>query len=245
MFLARAKSSTYDVQVLRSKHKLMSESLLIQRRSKAEYEDMQFRDISQSLYELEITGLKVPNIPNIFHWFRRYAIVDLARIRDRIRRETTGAEREFFDLCFAAIIRNASNADPVPVSGLEVTSHMRRKDASGRVVDPYQLYDQVVRRSLTAVEQLQSLPAYSGDVTESARFKRLDSTRELTQLGTYDAVITSPPYHGAVDYYRRHTLEMYWLDLVQDSNERLAIRPAYYRSPWSRHKGLCGGRDSV
>jgi hypothetical protein len=45
--------------------------------------------------------------------------------------------------------------------------------------------------------------------------------------GPVDAVITSPPYHSAVDYYRRHTLETYWLGLTRTFSERLKLRPKY------------------
>jgi hypothetical protein len=46
-----------------------------------------------------------------------------------------------------------------------------------------------------------------------------------------DAVITSPPYHNAVDYYRRHQLEMYWLGLTASHEERLALLPQYIGRP--------------
>ena len=42
-----------------------------------------------------------------------------------------------------------------------------------------------------------------------------------------DGVITSPPYHNAVDYYRRHKLEMFWLGLTQTHEERLTLLPKY------------------
>ena len=42
-----------------------------------------------------------------------------------------------------------------------------------------------------------------------------------------DAIVTSPPYHQAVDYYRRHTLEMFWLGLVNSRQDRLRLRSKY------------------
>jgi hypothetical protein len=227
VFVAQIKSRPYEVDQLRAKFKVISESLDVYRRTNDEYEYLQFHDLSESLFELELKGLDTPDIPNILHWFRRYVIVDLTLIRAIIRRETDESDRGFFELCFASIVRNSSNADPVPVSGLEVTSHMLKRDAAGRIVDPYLLFSKSVARALSARELLRDLPTYDRGVAASATFVRLDSTRELDQLGVYDTVITSPPYHGAVDYYRRHTLEMYWLDLVASARDRLAIRPAY------------------
>lgn len=46
-----------------------------------------------------------------------------------------------------------------------------------------------------------------------------------------DAVITSPPYHNAVDYYRRHQLEAYWLRLVENQDERLGYLKDYIGRP--------------
>ena len=93
-------------------------------------------DIDEAAYAKAARRLTVPAIPNLFHWFRRYVMVDLARIKKEITElKATKAERDFFLLCFASIIRAASNADPVPVSGLEVTSHMKEREKEGRVVN--------------------------------------------------------------------------------------------------------------
>jgi hypothetical protein len=45
------------------------------------------------------------------------------------------------------------------------------------------------------------------------------------------AIITSPPYHGAVDYYRRHQLEMFWLGLTASQDERLQLLNRYIGRP--------------
>jgi adenine-specific DNA methylase len=55
---------------------------------------------------------------------------------------------------------------------------------------------------------------------------------DVTTLGSRvrekaDAVITSPPYNIAVNYYRRHLLEMYWLGLTNTHEDRLALLPKY------------------
>jgi hypothetical protein len=226
-FVARAKARPYDLQDLRATYKAIEELLSAERRSKDDYDKLQFQDISSTAYDRELDGLEPPAIPNIFHWFRRYVIVDLARIYRILTTEINEPELSFFKLCFAAIIRLSSNADPVPVSGLEVTSHMLKRHAKGRVIDPYLLYQQAVRRSLKAIEHYQALRTYDANLAEASHVVRMDSTRDLAIVGPYDAVITSPPYHGAVDYYRRHTLEMFWLDLVRSVDDRLSLLPSY------------------
>lgn len=227
IFVARAKLAPYDVQQLRARYKTIADILGVHRRSKQQYELLQFQDVSQDRYAIEAAKLPIPNIPNIHHWFRRYVIIDLARIMQTIMSETETTDIDFFRLCFVAIVRLSSNADPVPVSGLEVTHHMLQRDAKGRIIDPYLLFDRAVHRALAAVDQFQASSAYDKLLAGATHFRRLDSTRTLSHLPAYETVITSPPYHGAVDYYRRHTLEMYWINLTATHEQRLAIRPSY------------------
>ena len=49
----------------------------------------------------------------------------------------------------------AGNADPVPVSGLEVTSYMKQKDVDGRLVNPFDLFRRAVARALDDVQAFQ------------------------------------------------------------------------------------------
>jgi hypothetical protein len=227
-FVSRVKTHRYRQALLTRDAERLLAKLADVRRSDPEYVRRQFRDLSNRNYRRVLRGerLDVPSIPNLFHWFRRYVVVDLARVVRIIRScDMCTTNRDFFMLVFASIIRNASNADPVPVSGLEVTSHMKRKEAQGRLVNPFALYDRALRRALAAASEfLSSLPrplpwsrVLAADATELDRYLH----------EAVDAVITSPPYHNAVDYYRRHTLEMYWLDLVHDHEDRLRLKPRY------------------
>lgn len=196
-----------------------------------EYQRRQFEDISSdevaALMEAEI--LPIPAIPNIYHWFRCYVVVDLARILKRIALlDVPRTHRDFLRLCFASVIRSASNADPVPVSGLEVTAHMKRKEAQGRVVNPFDLFRKAVKRATTAIT------AYSASASREVKISAFcaDAT-VLAPLIHHpiNTVITSPPYHNAVDYYRRHQLEMFWLGLIENQAERLALLPRYIGRP--------------
>jgi 23S rRNA G2445 N2-methylase RlmL len=223
-FVSRVKASPLDVARLRKRWARLQKQLEPLARAAKRYDDLQWQDLAERTYRREIAGLEAPAIPNLHHWFRRYVIVDLARIKGKIvALEATRAERAFFLLCFASIIRNCSNADPVPVSGLEVTSHMKKRDEEGRVIDPFERYARAVRRSLQAMEDYTaaahgvSVLVMQADATELAS--------KLTQK--VDAVIISPPYHGAVDYYRRHQLEMFWLDFTTSQEDRLALLDHY------------------
>ena len=150
-FIARIKTHSYRPAALSADWDLLSERLEKLRRSANEYELRIFDDISEGTLQrnTKADGLWIPNIPNIEHWFRRYVIVDLARILDCIRTaRVPNTHKDFFRLCFASILRNVSNADPVPVSGLEVTKHMLKLDAVGRYIDPFRLFEATVGRSL-------------------------------------------------------------------------------------------------
>lgn len=195
-----------------------------------EYQVRMFNDLDADEFDRESNSLRssIPAIPNLFHWFRRYVIVDLARIRGTIDRTPMPAtHRSFFRIVFASIIRNASNADPVPVSGLEVTSYMRRREEAGRLVDPFGLFQSAIGRSLVACLEYKQTAA---DTTAVARLG--DATRLSYHVRrAVDAIISSPPYHGAVDYYRRHQLEMYWLGATENHQQRLELMRKYIGRP--------------
>ena len=153
---------------------------------------------------------------------------DLARILRRIdHADIPETHRAFFRLIFASIIRKASNADPVPVSGLEVTVHMKHLDDAGRLINPIQLFLRATEKGLSDVK------AYWEASAPTSRVSVFQA--DATSLGSrlrkqVDAVITSPPYHNAVDYYRRHQLEMFWLGLTKTQTDRLELLPRVYRS---------------
>ena len=187
-----------------------------------------FTDIDDEQFAAESRerNLIIPSIPNMSHWFRRYAAIDLATIwREISSANIPERHRDFFTLCFGAIIRNSSNADPVPISGLEVTSHMLKKEKEGREIDPFKNFKRKLRRSLDDWGEFQDR---MNGLRTSATIRRGDATKVRKYVRKpVDVVITSPPYHNAVDYYRRHTLEMYWLNLVESQQDRIALRPKY------------------
>jgi hypothetical protein len=226
-FVSRVKTQPLDVNRLTVIADVLEDSLRRHRRPTGEYIERQFEDISDE--ELARAAVDLPAIPNISHWFRRYVMVDLAHIRDVIgATDMSPRERAFFRLCFASIIRGASNADPVPVSGLEVTAYMKRKDLDGRVVNPFALFAKAVAKAVSAMAE------YSAVVQTPPTVKvRTVDSRNLRTVVRHpvSAVITSPPYHGAVDYYRRHQLEMFWLDLTTTQADRLALLDGYIGRP--------------
>ena len=224
VFISRVKTQRYRIRDLRATAASFLGSLEPYERSKQEYEEHRHVDLAMHEAERERGCLWIPDIPRMGHWFRRYVVVDLARILHCIHRmPMPKSHRAFLRLCFASILRSSSNADPVPVSGLEVTSYMLRKEEEGRIVNPFQLLRTAVKKGLDAAEE------YCDTVTRGVVVgASVANATELSgRFGGADVIITSPPYHNAVDYYRRHTLEMYWLGFTRTHEERLALKGDY------------------
>jgi len=224
-FIARVKAKPINPEVLESEFQNLKTKLAKIRRPPAQYDRFMHEDLSPKTLVRWKNVLQIPPIPNIEHWFRTYVVLDLARLRATILESPIAPRvRDFFLGCFASIIRNASNADPVPVSGLEVTSHMRQLDEAGRRIDPFDLFEKRVRREIGGMRELwikktkSTIWLVRGDVAALAK---------LFPSRKFDLVITSPPYNTAVDYYRRHMLEMYWLGLVGSPEERIALSRHY------------------
>ena len=229
VFVSRVKTTPIHPLRLELGFARLLDEIGPQRRSPRRYIELMSVDLGDEEYATESIGLWIPAIPNLAHWFRRYVVIDLARLRQAIvALDVPSAERKFFLLCFAAVLRNASNADPVPVSGLEVTAHMRRLEAAGRLIDPFLLFERKVRGAIRDMAEF-----WDGSARRApARVLRSDATRISASLRSkVDCVITSPPYHGAVDYYRHHQLEMYWLGLTMNHNERLKLLADYIGRP--------------
>lgn len=229
--IADAKTHVYQsARLERSAAALLAAVDGFERRP-SDYERMQWKDLAESTYERRAREVRewIPAIPNLHHWFRRYVILDLAHIRRAVELlDVPRTHRSFLRIIFASILRNASNADPVPVSGLEVTSHMRARDEAGRIINPYALLRDALRKGLVAARDFGEAARHDA----AQRVLLHDATAPPTHLrGPVDAVITSPPYYGAVDYYRRHQLEMFWLGLTTSQDERLALLPHYIGRP--------------
>lgn len=229
--VANAKVQRLNPKFLKASVDTVLAAVSHHRRRTADYERLQFEDLTDARYERELATVAswVPGIPNLLHWFRRYVVIDLAHLRREINTAAIPkSHRRFLSVVFASIIRNASNADPVPVSGLEVTKWMKARDEAGRVVDPFALFSAAMRSALRDAEAFRvaaqpraRVEARHGDATALENRRRIPAS----------AVITSPPYHGAVDYYRRHQLEMFWLGLTVSQEERLALLRQYIGRP--------------
>lgn len=227
-FVSRVKTLSIPAKSLRQSSDHLLNALNIFERKEYQYEQLMFEDIPADDFEKEMSKrhLSLPQILNFFHWFRRYVALDLATIISQINLvKMPKNHRLFLTLIFASIIRRASNADPVPVSGLEVTAYMRTLEENGRLINPYSLFRKAILRGLKDWEEYQEQRSGSSCTVDVRQADAMRIRRHVRSK--VDAIITSPPYHQAVDYYRRHTLEMFWLGLVRDQGDRLRLRARY------------------
>jgi len=229
VFVSRVKAHALRGTALGATASQLEASLRKLKRTESELENLADRDLDDAEYAKQLDGSWVPSMPRLEHWFYRYAIVDLALLLASINRlDAPKTHRDFFKLVFAATIRSASRADPVPVSGLEVTKVMLEKEEAGRSVDVASLFRRRMARALEDMAHFQETNA----AETNCKVFRGDAAKLRADLAPdVDAAITSPPYHGAVDYYRRHKLEMFWLGMTEDQEARLALLEHYLGRP--------------
>jgi len=232
-FIAKAKTTPLDPVKLR---RIVDRIKLILTPFLGLHADREVRkgsDISEERYERESISLSIPPIPNIVHWFRRYVIVDLARIfwgLDQVK--LSAEEKRFLRACVASIVRSVSNADPAPVSGLEVTSIQADRNRE-RIIKVFDHFFAKVKLAISGMDQLWTAcqdssnsaiaKVISGDVLQLATL--LDDS--MVPTDGFPLVITSPPYCRAVEYSRRHQLEMYWMGFIKNPTEQIKLAHTY------------------
>jgi len=231
--IAEVKTLPIDAAVLRDVLEQIRKKLGSYLKAHASQEGCPGSDISLSQMRREAHGLWIPPIPNITHWFRHYVIVDLAALFWAIENLGLSPELErFFRACAGSIIRAVSNADPAPVSGLEVTSVQAEKNKK-RKIRVFKSFFKKAEQVIRGMNQLRLAHRKHGNQAK-AWVVQGDSLRlsdVLAEKGLpssdYPLVITSPPYCRSVEYSRRHRLEMYWLKLINSPEQHIELKHKY------------------
>lgn len=231
--IARAKTTPINPEILRIAYVKIQSILKKVSNSHADREAIRGADISEERFQRESARLLIPAMLNLTHWFRKYVIVDLARILSAINQaDLSEPEKNFFRACLAATIRRVSNADPDPVSGLEVTSIQAKRNKTRRI----KVFAEFLSKAEQAIQGMERLWVSYRSVGARARAYTLtgDATVLPSLLNAFSdmedgipLVITSPPYCRAVEYSRRHQLEMYWLGIVQNPAEHTLLTHTY------------------
>lgn len=231
--ITKAKTTPINPTDLKESLSKLKKRLAANEQVHAEIQKVPGGDVDDEDFHKTRGSLWIPSIPNINHWFRKYVTVDLAAIFDAIDNiDLSKRHRTFFRACAAAIVRRISNADPDPVSGLEVTRIQELRNVK-RTIRVFQVFykkcDQAIRgmtQFWDAVRSCSIRPKakiYCGDALTVASLMEKEA---LAEKG-FPLLVTSPPYCRAVEYSRRHKLEMYWLDLIRDREEFISLTHKY------------------
>lgn len=152
------------------------------------------------------------DFPNIDYWFNKNVQNDLSKLKKAIDLVSKGKYKDFFYVCFSAIIRKVSYADPrisPPVKSKQMVKIIRE----GFNVDVFHIFEKQVKKAAQIIEK-NNPKIKTKIVGNDARYINLPSR-------SVNVVITSPPYINAQKYFRSTQLELYWLGFVDNKKLRL------------------------
>ena len=199
ILMCKAKVELYDLKKLRN-----NIDIVIQKLNKFKRKDSELLKLANK-DEDNITE-QIPKIFNDTYWFKKYVLNDLGHVLSII--DEIEENKIFFQLCLGSITRCVSNADPVPISGLEITTHIKKRN-NGRKIDLIGKYQKKLELTYSIIEKFnKDLPSNNRPI-----FSNLD-IRNINDLEVKpNSIIFSPPYCNAIEYYRRHRLEYMLLEL--------------------------------
>lgn len=145
--------------------------------------------------------------PNIDYWFGKRSQKDLSKLKKAINEVSKGKYRNFFSVCFSAIIRKTSYADS-RISPPVKSKKMIEKVEHGYKVDVLSSFEDQVKKMIRHLKQ-NNCKIEARIIGDDARNIRMPDS-------CIDIIITSPPYINAQKYFRSTQLELYWLDLVDN-----------------------------
>jgi len=217
LFFAQVKTTAIATSTLRSAWNSLKPAIDKFRRSEWQTLRYRFVDIAPSTMRTYLNEVDASFLSAFDYWFRRYVLVDYARIDHCIVNgglpKSSSAVRRFFKACLLSAVRRISNADPAPVSGVEITRHMRERFKQGYEVDVVAEFERRVRKNMermeTYVEYLRNQETRNTPVAFI-----LDDCKNINRIKRgfeypLDLILFSPPYCNAIEYWRRHRLEYF------------------------------------
>lgn len=149
----------------------------------------------------------VPSDPEwLSFWFTQGTLGKLRQLRRAIWRNQTISSR-YRDLllaCLVISVRQCSIADPR--SPKPFISKRARATRVGKHFDAYKIFMLTVKKFCSAATDLKELMPRAAIAPHAFRGDARQISRAM--IGSIDAVVTSPPYLSAQDYYRSSKLEL-------------------------------------
>lgn len=217
VFFTKAKTTPLSDRTLQAAWNDLSEFLKPFQRSDKEIEARKFRDIRVDVMRSLLADVEASDLERLTYWFRRYVLVDYARIEHSIWNGglagRSEAVRRFFLACLISSIRRISLADPSPVSGLEITKHMKEKLENGYRIDVFGEFGRRVELAIRRMDEYSKYLREKGTYDTPAYARQADCVNllKLKQPSEFNAdlIFFSPPYCNAIEYWRRHRLEYF------------------------------------
>jgi len=167
-----------------------------------------FREIMKHILD-DKAKFQMPKFPDINYWFSPRAQKKLMIIKEAIWKIEEPDYRDFFKVCFSAIVRKSSYADP-RISPACKSKRMRTLIQNGWEPSVFELFRKVTSYNISQhqafVEKCKS-QVFAKVIGKNAKEVMLKDE-------AVDLVITSPPYINAQKYVRSTKLEIYWLNLM-------------------------------
>lgn len=217
VFVARVKTTPILPSVLEDSWEHLWARLKPRIRPDGELAKRMFQDIRIDEMRRRLADVGETSLADLDYWFRRYVLVDFGFVNHSIHNGglpscTHQRVRAFFAACLMSSIRRISNADPSPVSGLEITSHMLERLEAGYEID---VFGEFARRTTVAIRQMKefvSLLRENGTYSTFTQIIHSDNKYLLEIIRRFPSfkpnlILTSPPYCNAIEYWRRHRLE--------------------------------------
>ncbi len=216
-FYTKAKTTIISERTLRSAWGEIKNSLTSFQRNQREIETRMFRDIRTDDMRIKLADVNASDLERLTYWFRRYVLVDYARIDYSIRNGglpgRSTAVRNFFLACLISSIRRISLADPSPVSGLEITKHMKERISKGYRIDVYAEFERRVELAIRRMSEYREFLNENNIKDTPTYIEQLDCINLLNlhrhSEFSADLILFSPPYCNAIEYWRRHRLEYF------------------------------------
>ena len=157
------------------------------------------------------------DFPNIDYWFSKKAQDELSIIKfaiEKVKEEISDDAYRFLLLCFSAIIRKSSYADPRMAKTYK-SKRVIEKIKAGWRPEPIKYFIDITKRNMKIIKQFSEntnlncndVYVYQGDPRQTSLILKQNGFKKV------DFVITSPPYISAQDYFRSYKLELWWLGL--------------------------------
>ena len=159
--------------------------------------------------------------PNADYWFTPATLRKLGTIRavlDRLPQQLPTPYPDFWRAVLASIVRQSSRADtrgPKPF-----ISKRARKTRTGRHFDPFKLFARAARSRIELLTGSHDDLSHCHTEVIHGNARSLPTSMKSSRV---DAVVTSPPYLNAQDYYRSCKLELWIVGLLgPDANGKWA-----------------------